>query len=80
MPTLVVAHGGHLVKTLDGWHLVVRRLRMFRLVEVSVADPRRIGRYWCYSSFEAAVLAAIPWGGEHGTEPVGWVRRGGARA
>ena len=80
-PELTVVDGGWRVRTEGEWHIDVRpMLRMFRLVEVSVDDHRRVGRYWCFTSFEAAVLAALPWDASGGDEPVGWVRKGGARS
>jgi len=80
MPDLVrVAPGAWQVKVEAGWRIEVRRLRLFRVVEVPLKDPRAIGRFWCYTSFEAAVLAAAAWDGSATTEPVGWSRRGGAR-
>lgn len=68
------------VKQLDGWSVEVRRLRLYRVVEVPDDDPRTIGRYWCYVTFEAAVLAALAWDVQADTAPVGWLRSGGARA
>ena len=81
IPTLApFAGGGMLVKTESGVHLVVRQLsRLFRLAEVPEADPRATWRFWCYPTFEAAVLAAAVWAPLPDTEPVGWLRRGGAR-
>lgn len=78
-PALDKVPGGWRVKVVDGWQIQVRRLRLFRVVEVPEAETRAIGRYWCFASFEAAVLAASIWDGAHDTEPVGWLRRGGAR-
>ena len=72
---------GWRVKSQDGVHLDVRPMLrgMFRLAEVPVADERDLGRYWCFASFEAAVLAAMAWDVTEDTAPVGWVRSGGAR-
>jgi hypothetical protein len=72
--------GGFRLKTQDGHHLEVRpQLRLFRLREVPVVEPRDVARFWCYSTFEAAVLAGAAWEVCAETEPVGWIRRGGAR-
>lgn len=72
--------GGYRVKTEDDHHLEIRpQLRLFRLVEVPVDEPRAIGRFWCYPTFEAAGLAALAWEVDAGSAPVGWVRSGGAR-
>lgn len=79
-PELTVVDGGWRVRTEGEWHIDVRpMLRMFRLVEVSVDDHRKVGRYWCFTSFEAAALAAAVWEVGPDTEPVGWIRSGGAR-
>lgn len=72
--------GGYRVKTEDGYHLDIRpMLRLFRLVEVPVSEPRDTARYWCYQSFEAAALAGMAWQVSADTQPVGHVRSGGAR-
>ena len=72
--------GGYRVKTEAGWHLDVRPLlRLFRLIEVSGERAIYTGRFWCYSSFEAAVLAAAVWEVSADTSPVGWLKSGGAR-
>ena len=72
--------GGYRVKTEADVHLDVRPLvRLFRLAEVPVAEPRETWRYWCYTTFEAAVLAANVWAVSADSEPVGSVRAGGAR-
>lgn len=80
LPELVRIDGGYRVKTRDGFHLDVRPMvKFFRLIEVSEASRHVIGRYWCYESFTAAVLAAHAWEASPDTEPVGWFRCGGAR-
>jgi len=79
VPRLTPLPGGWLVKSVGGWQIQVRRLRLFRVVEVPEIDTRDAGRYWCYVTFEAAVLAAAAWDGGPDTEPVGWLRKGGAR-
>ena len=71
--------GGYRLKTEGGHHLDVRPQRLFRLVEVPVDEPRAIGRFWCYTTFEAAVLAGMAWEVSGETEPVGHLRAGGAR-
>ena len=76
---MTAIRGGWRVKTVDGWEIQVRQLRLFRIIEVPVADRRTIGRFWCYDTFEAAVLAAAAWDGSPASEPVGYLRRGGAR-
>jgi len=78
-PELTRLPDGWLVKVVDGWQLQVRRRRLYRLVEVPEANLMDQGRFWCYTSFEAAVLAAAAWDASPDTEPVGWLRRGGAR-
>jgi len=72
---------GWLVKTEDEYQLCVRPMLrgMFRLSEIPVEDERDLGRYWCFPSFEAAVLAAMVWDVSEDTAPVGWLRDGGAR-
>lgn len=72
---------GWRVKTEDAVHLDVRPMMrgMFRLAEIPVKDERDLGRYWCFTSFEAAVLAAMVWEVTPDTAPVGWLRSGGAR-
>ena len=80
MPALELVRGGYRIKTEDAHHLEVRpMLRLFRLVEVPVSEPRDAERFWCYASFEAAVLAGAAWAVDADSEPVGWIRRGGAR-
>jgi len=69
----------YLVKVVAGYQIQVRPQRFFRVVEVPEADTRTQGRFWCYLSFEAAVLAAAIWDGSPNTEPVGFTRSGGAR-
>lgn len=72
--------GGYRIKTEGGYHLDVRpMMRLFRLAEVPESEPRDTARYWCYTSFEAAVLAGSIWPISADTEPVGFVREGGAR-
>lgn len=71
--------GGYLVKVGDGYRLQVHPQRLFRLVEVPEAEPRVTARFWCYTTFEAAVLAGLAWEMSADSDPVGWVRRGGAR-
>lgn len=73
--------GGWRVKTEDGVHLDVRPMLhgRFRLAEVPQSDERNLWRYWCYSSFEAAVLGALVWPVSPVSEPVGYLRKGGAR-
>lgn len=79
--TLERVVGGYRVKTQAGMILEVRpMLRLFRLVELSVDHPRDIGRYWCYVSFEAAVLAGAAWDVDAATEPVGFIKSGGSSA
>lgn len=80
MPDLVRIPGGYLIKRQSGFELQVRPRQLFRLVEVPEDEPRAIGRFWCYATFEAAVLAGAAWEMGSDTEPVGWLRRGGARA
>lgn len=72
---------GWRVKTEDEHHLDVRPMMrgMFRLSEIPVRDERDLARYWCFPSFEAAVLAAMVWDVSEDTAPVGWIRNGGAR-
>jgi len=77
--SLTRCHNGYLVKTEAGYQLQVWPRRLFRLVEVPERDVRAFGRFWCYMSFEAAVLAGLAWAVSADSEPVGWVRRGGAR-
>lgn len=71
--------GGYRLKTEGGHHLDVRPQRLFRLVEVPTHEPREQGRFWCYATFEAAVLAGMVWAVSEDTEPVGHLRSGGAR-
>jgi hypothetical protein len=79
-PDLVRVRGGWLVKEEAGWRLEVRPLlQLFRLVEVPADSPMEVGRFWCYATFEAAVLAAAAWSVAADSQPVGWVRSGGAR-
>lgn len=78
-PDPKVIQGGLHVKTENGYHLVIYLRRLARLAEIPVADIRGIGRFWCYPSLEAAVLAAAVWEVDPDTEPVGWIRSGGAR-
>jgi len=71
---------GRVVATRGEVHLVVRPMvRVARLAEVPIADPRVTWRYWCFDTVEAADLAARLWDGAPTTAPVGWVRFGGAR-
>ena len=80
IPTLTRVRHGYRVKTQDAHHLDVRPMfAQFRLVEIPVAEERDLARYWCYVSFEAAVLAALVWEVSADTVPVGWTRAGGAR-
>lgn len=79
MPQLELVSQGWRIKTMNGYHLEVRPLRLPRLIEVPEHEPRSQGRFWCYSTFEAAVLAGAAWDIDEDTEPVGWVRSGGAR-
>ena len=58
IPPLERVPGGWRVKSAGNWQIHVRRLRLHRIVEVPDDEPRTIGRYWCYVTFEAAVLAA----------------------
>ena len=74
-----VIQGGLHVKTENGYHLVIYPRRLACLAEIPVTDTRAIGRFWCYATFEAAALAAAVWKIDPDTEPVGWVRSGGAR-
>lgn len=71
--------GGWRLKTEDGHHLHVLVQRLYRLAEVPVAEPRDQGRFWCYTTLEAAVLAGMAWDISVDTEPAGFVRGGGAR-
>lgn len=71
--------GGWRLKTADGHHLDVRPQRLARLVEVPVDEPRAVGRFWCYPTVAAAVLAGEIWDISEDTEPVGFIRSGGAR-
>lgn len=81
IPELTRIRAGYRVKTQAGVHLDVRPLmRLFRLVEVPVARTRDVGRYWCYESFEAAVLAGAAWDVDVTTEPVGFIKSGGSRS
>lgn len=69
-----------IVKTGAGYQVRVRPMRWrHRVEEVPLSEPRDVHRYWCYDSPEAAVLAARVWDVSADSEPVGWVRRGGAR-
>lgn len=72
--------GGYRLKTGDGHHLDVRPRRLHRLIEVPVDEPRAQGRFWCYATFEAAVLAGMAWEISADSEPVGFLRSGGARS
>lgn len=64
-----------------GRALYLRRFsRAWRLVEVPEGRPLDQGRYWCYETRLAAAAAAYVWDMQEGTEPVGWVWRGGAVA
>lgn len=78
-PELERVEGGWVVQRGDGHALHVRPMRLFRLVEVPDAEPRATGRFWCYLTFEAAVLAGAAWDISPDTEPDGFVRSGGAR-
>lgn len=78
-PEPKIIQGGWHIKTENGYHLVICPRRLARLVEIPVADTRDMGRFWCYASFEAAALAAAVWEIDPDTEPVGWIRSGGAR-
>lgn len=71
--------GGWRIKTQDDHHLDLLVQRLYRLVEVPVVEPRAFGRFWCYTTLEAAVLAAEAWEVSADTEPVGFLRSGGAR-
>lgn len=79
-PTFERINGAYRIKTEAGWHIDAKPLsRLFRLVELREDSVFDQGRYWCYTSFEAAALAAMAWSVSEDTEPVGWVRSGGAR-
>lgn len=70
---------GKEVKREDGHILVVRPLwsNVARLYEIPESDPHAVGRFWCYRTVVAAVLAAKAWEVSADTEPVGWFDRGG---
>jgi hypothetical protein len=79
-PELVKISGGWIVKTAAGYQVQVRPQYLFRLVEVPVDDLRAIGRFWCYATFEGAVLEGIAWEVDPDTAPVGFIKSGGARS
>lgn len=69
------------VKEQNGWRLTLRPMeRGLQRLEESPLEGHGMGRYWCYETHTAAVLAAIVWEVDPHTEPVGWVSRGGVRA
>lgn len=80
IPKLAKTHLGYEIKTENGRILAVRpQMRLHRLVEIPETQTFDIERFWCYSTFEAAVLAALAWEVSPDTEPVGYTRSGGAR-
>jgi hypothetical protein len=68
----------HFIKAEAGYVLTVRPMRYaHRLQEEPEGGGR--GRYWCFDTGEAAILAARAWRVGSESEPVGWLWKGGAR-
>lgn len=74
---VVVVVDGEQVRTDDGWEVVVRPMASGRFRVLERRARFELGRWWCYDTFAAAVLAVAAWDGAG--VPVGWSRKGGGR-